>query len=68
MPPIRRGVVKNITLDNEAAEILAHLAGHKKAYGQLVSTLLRQEEHRRIEARRLRERLAATVEEVLTAT
>jgi hypothetical protein len=65
MSPIRRGKPKTMTLEYEAAEILERLAGHTKAYGQLVSHLLRQEERRRQEMRELRQRLTAMVEEGL---
>ena len=63
MTLVQNGISKNITLEVEACEILVSLAKGKKAQGALLSTLLRQEEQRRIVARQLRQ-LVATVGEV----
>jgi hypothetical protein len=65
--PTRRGRSVCLTLEHEAIEILHHLSQSDRSHGKLVSLLLRQEEQRRIEARRLRERLYASVEDALTA-
>jgi hypothetical protein len=68
MPTIpRTGRPKTLTLEYEAVEILEQLAQGYRAQGWLISTLLRQEEARRIEARRLREARATGAEDVLTA-
>lgn len=66
--PLRQGIIKYLTLEHEAVEILESLAPGTKAQGKLVSALLRQEEARRIEARRLPAKLmAALVEEGVSA-
>lgn len=50
MPTITRfGVVKNLTLDPEAAGLLPLLSQSYKAQGYLVSQLIRQEAERRKE-------------------
>ena len=63
MPAIpRRGKPVQFTIEHEAVEILKRLAANRHAHGILLSTLLRQEEQRRLEARRLRHQLAATLD------
>jgi len=59
MTPPRRGKSVCLTLEHEAVEILHALAQNDRSHGKLVSLLLRQEEARRIEARRLREKIQA---------
>jgi|RhiMethySRZTD1v2_1073278.scaffolds.fasta_scaffold506480_2 hypothetical protein len=67
MPAIpRKGKPVQFSLEYEALEILRHMAANRRSQGILLSTLLRQEEARRIEARRLRHKLAAVVDEALT--
>jgi hypothetical protein len=67
MSPERRGRPVCITLEHEVIEILHTLAQGGRSYGKVVSLLLRAEEQRRIEARKLREKLGDVVEDVLTA-
>jgi hypothetical protein len=52
--PPRRGRSVTITLEHEAVDILRNLAQSGRSYGKIISILLRQEEWRRFEARRLR--------------
>jgi hypothetical protein len=65
MTPERRGKCKYLTLEFEAVEILETLASGKTAQGRLLSTLIRQEEARRAELRRLRLSGHPTVEAAL---
>ena len=60
----RRGKAMCLTLETEAVTILQGQCANGKAYGKHVSDLLRQEEARRIEARRLRKKLAAVADDV----
>ena len=62
----RKGRACNFTFEVEAVEILKTLVPNGKGYGKFLSDLIRQEEQRRHEARKLRERLVGVVEEVLT--
>jgi len=62
----RRGRAVCLTLEHEAVEILHSLAENDRGHGKLISLLLRQEEARRIEARRLREKMAALSAELTT--
>jgi hypothetical protein len=64
--PTRAGKPVCLTFEFEALEILHRLAASRRAQGLLLSTLLRQEEQRRIEARRLREKIDVLVAEVAT--
>lgn len=63
----RKGRACNFTFQVEALEILRELCPHGKGFGLFLSELLRQEEQRRIEARKLREHLASVADEALTA-
>jgi hypothetical protein len=63
----RKGRPCNLTLEFESVEILRTLCPNGKSFGKFLSDLIRAEEQRRIEARRLRERLYTVVDEVLTA-
>jgi hypothetical protein len=65
---VRRGVAVNLTLETLAAQLLRAQCESKKSLGKHVSDLVYQEEHRRIEARRLREQDAETAPEALTAS
>jgi hypothetical protein len=68
MPTIARsGKPLTLTFETEAVEILDRLAPSRKTKGLLLSTLLRQEEARRIEARKWRDKIDDVVE-VLTAS
>ena len=53
--PVRRGKVKQITLEYDAVAVLEALAPGPKAQGRLVSELLRAEVSRREERARLRQ-------------
>jgi hypothetical protein len=63
----RRGRAVCITLEHEAVDILHALSQNDRSHGKLVSLLIRQEEQRRIEARKWREKLYVVVEDVLAA-
>lgn len=63
MPVVRRGVPKNISLDQDAVLILKELSPSTKGYGRLVSELLRREDERRRERQRLREVLLEALQE-----
>lgn len=63
----RKGRPCNFTFEVEAVEILRTLCPNGKGYGKFLSDLIRQEEQRRIEARRLREKPADVGEAVLAA-
>jgi hypothetical protein len=60
----RKGRACNFTLEAECLEILRAMVPNKKAVGKFLSDLIRAEEYRRYEARRLRERLVAVAEDV----
>jgi len=45
--PVRRGTSKNFTLDDDAIEILRHLAPSARRHGSFISELLRRELLRR---------------------
>jgi hypothetical protein len=62
----RKGKPCTYTFEHEALVILRTLCPNTQAFGKFLSDLLRQEEQRRIEARRLRHKLAALVDEDLT--
>ena len=63
MPTIARtGKPTQFTLEFEVLDILRRLAQGKRHQGALLSTLLRQEEQRRIEARKWRETQPVLVE------
>jgi hypothetical protein len=64
--PMRRGKCVYLTLDEEAIHILHTLADNDRGHGKLISTLIRQEEWHRIEARRLREKLLELSTEITT--
>jgi hypothetical protein len=64
MTPGRRSIPCYFSLEPEARAILERLAGHTKAYGLLLSSLLRQEEVRREAMRRLREKMNAALDEI----
>ena len=53
--PVRRGKVKQLTLDYDAVAVLEALAPGPKAQGRLMSELLRAEVSRREERTRLRQ-------------
>jgi hypothetical protein len=57
MTPIRRGVSKYLTLEHEAVQILETLAVGPNAQGRLLSTLIREEEVRRHELRKIRNQM-----------
>ena len=54
MTPFRHGVQKQLTFEPEALQILELLSPNRHTQGIFLSTLLRQEEARRLEARKLR--------------
>jgi hypothetical protein len=53
----RKGRPCNFTFEVEAVEILRTLCPNGKGFGKFLSDLIRQEEQRRIEARKWREKL-----------
>lgn len=53
--PIRRGIAVTVTLDHEAAAILAALAPSRRTLGRTISRLLHNEQVRREEQGRRRE-------------
>jgi len=63
---MRKGKPATFTFEPEALEILRILCPNTQGFGKFLSDLLRQEEARRHELRRIRHQLAATVDEVLT--
>lgn len=60
----RRGKACNLTFEVEALDIMRTMCPNSKAFGKFLSDLIRQEEQRRIEARKWRGKLADVVEEV----
>jgi hypothetical protein len=63
---VRKGRAINVTIEHECVDILHALCPSGKSYGRLLSELLRREEQRRHDARKLRERLVAVADEVDT--
>ena len=61
---VRKGKAATFTYEPEALEILRALCPNTHAFGKFLSDLLRQEEARRVELRRLRRQLAAVVEDL----
>jgi hypothetical protein len=53
--PGRRGVSKNFTMDADAVALLDELVTSKKGHGRFLSALLRAEQARREERRKLKE-------------
>ena len=61
--PIRRGVPKQFTIDQDAATVLVELAHGPKAQGRLISELIRAEKSRREERARMRQAVLAALAE-----
>jgi hypothetical protein len=59
----RKGKPATFTFEFEALEILRVLCPNTQGFGKFLSDLLRQEEARRHEARRLRHKLAAMADD-----
>jgi hypothetical protein len=58
----RKGKPATFTYEPEALEILRTMCPNTQSYGKFLSDLLRQEEARRHELRRMRYQLAATLD------
>jgi hypothetical protein len=56
---LRKGKPATFTYEPETLEILRTLCPNTHAFGKFIGDLLRQEEARRLEARRIRQQLAA---------
>jgi len=54
MRVVRSGKQKQLTFEREALQILELLAPNRRSHGSFLSALLRQEEARRLEARKFR--------------
>jgi hypothetical protein len=63
---MRKGKPATFTFEPEALEILRVLCPNSQGFGKFLSDLLRQEEARRHELRRIRYQLATNVDKVLT--
>ena len=61
--PGRRGVPKNFTMDADAVALLEELVASPKGHGRFLSTLLRAEQARREERRKLKEAVTQLFEE-----
>ena len=58
-PPVRRGKATTLTLDHDADSLLRAMVPNSKAFGLLVSELIRKEAHVRAGRPRLLAALAA---------
>jgi hypothetical protein len=65
--PQRCGRPITVTIEHETYDILRALAQSGHSYGKIISLLLRQEEYRRQEARKLRQEWAKSTPEPLAA-
>ena len=65
--PVRRGIPKNLTLDQEAVAILEEIASGPRGQGWLVSALLYAEGARRAERARLKHVMLAALGEPVGA-